>query len=159
MTSRPVEGLPGACGRPRFVSSESQPSTSSSMPGAHIQDELLANSTRVTVQTRNGPVTGGKADNGAIAFLGIAIVLSQGAFVLNSAQKYPMPCLQGDLKIPSRCRPTTVTKRRNMSLRAPVSFGRMVCEMRAEDPWSDGVQPLNDGQAAGEGCETPSYRS
>lgn len=36
----------------------------------HIQDELLQNPERVTVQTQYGPITGGRASTGAAAFLG-----------------------------------------------------------------------------------------
>jgi hypothetical protein len=39
------------------------------MPG-HLQDELLASSARVTVETAFGAVIGGRAANGAVAFLG-----------------------------------------------------------------------------------------
>lgn len=37
----------------------------------HLQEELARSVDRVTVQTRFGPVTGGRALNGAAVFLGI----------------------------------------------------------------------------------------
>lgn len=37
----------------------------------HLQDELSQSTARITVQTRFGPVTGGKAINGTSVFLGI----------------------------------------------------------------------------------------
>lgn len=40
-------------------------------PGMHLQEELARSTDRVTVQTRFGPVTGGRALNGAAVFLGI----------------------------------------------------------------------------------------
>lgn len=127
------------------------------MSDAHIQDELVASPARVTVQTRYGPVTGGKAKNGAIVFLGVSILLYRRAHALNSAQRYPMLYLQGDLKILGRCRSVIAMKRRNISSRALVGHVRTVGKMRTEYPSSDGVQPLNDGQAASEDAENPDY--
>lgn len=40
------------------------------MANTHIQDELLRNHDRITVQTQYGPVIGGRASNGAVGFLG-----------------------------------------------------------------------------------------
>ena len=36
----------------------------------HLSEELASTEEKVSVQTRYGEVTGGKAENGAIAFLG-----------------------------------------------------------------------------------------
>ena len=36
----------------------------------HLQDELARSADRVTVETQFGPVTGGRALNGAAVFLG-----------------------------------------------------------------------------------------
>ena len=61
------------------------------------------------------------------------------------------------MKIRGRCLSIIVMKRRNISSRALVSLVETGGKMYAEDPLSDGVQPLNDGQAAGEGAGTRSY--
>lgn len=37
----------------------------------HLSEELASTGERVSVQTRYGKVTGGKAENGAFAFLGV----------------------------------------------------------------------------------------
>ncbi|KAJ3830506.1 Alpha/Beta hydrolase protein [Lentinula raphanica] len=42
---------------------------------AHLHDELLSNSSRVTVDTRHGKVVGGRASNGAAVFLEIPYAL------------------------------------------------------------------------------------
>jgi hypothetical protein len=46
----------------------SQASDSPSL--SHLHDELAANPARVTIETVFGPVTGGRATNGAAVFLG-----------------------------------------------------------------------------------------
>jgi hypothetical protein len=40
------------------------------MAPAHLQEELIETDTPVTAETRYGPVRGGRAANGAAAFLG-----------------------------------------------------------------------------------------
>ncbi|TEB33306.1 alpha/beta-hydrolase [Coprinellus micaceus] len=85
------------------------------MPDAHIQDELVASPARVAVQTRYGPVTGGKAKNGAIVFLEIPYALPPGRF------EDPKPL--------------------------PLGYRYEAKEYIFESAY--GVQPLNDGQAAG----------
>ncbi|EIN08288.1 carboxylesterase [Punctularia strigosozonata HHB-11173 SS5] len=44
-------------------------------PRSHLQDELAKNPARVTVQTRYGPVTGGRANGGPAVFLEIPFAL------------------------------------------------------------------------------------
>jgi hypothetical protein len=41
------------------------------MPNTHLHDELKDVNQSVTVETRFGPVTGGKARNGTSVFLGM----------------------------------------------------------------------------------------
>jgi hypothetical protein len=41
-----------------------------SMSNQHLHDELLQNPARITVETRHGPITGGRASNAAAVFLG-----------------------------------------------------------------------------------------
>ena len=41
------------------------------MARVHIQEELIKTSTPITVETRYGSVRGGRAANGAAAFLGM----------------------------------------------------------------------------------------
>jgi hypothetical protein len=40
------------------------------MAQVHLQEELIKTDTPVIVETRHGPVRGGRAANGAAAFLG-----------------------------------------------------------------------------------------
>jgi hypothetical protein len=40
------------------------------MPSIHLHDELAQTHEKVVVKTRFGPVTGGRARNGAAVFLG-----------------------------------------------------------------------------------------
>jgi hypothetical protein len=42
----------------------------STMTSAHLHDELAQTNDRVVVETRFGPVTGGRSKNGAAVFLG-----------------------------------------------------------------------------------------
>lgn len=42
---------------------------------AHLHDELIASSARLTVDTRYGKVIGGRASNGAAVFLGRSYVI------------------------------------------------------------------------------------
>jgi len=48
--------------------------------GKHLHDELAKNPVRVTVQTAFGPVVGGRAINGSVAFLEIPFALPPGRF-------------------------------------------------------------------------------
>ena len=54
---------------PTPVASESQ-LLISTMPEEHLHDELARNPARVSVDTRYGPVVGGRASNEAVIFLG-----------------------------------------------------------------------------------------
>lgn len=40
------------------------------MPSIHLHEELTQTKARVVVETRFGPVTGGRSKNGAVVFLG-----------------------------------------------------------------------------------------
>jgi hypothetical protein len=42
-----------------------------SHPMSHLHDELQRHKERVTVNTKHGPVTGGRADGGQAVFLGM----------------------------------------------------------------------------------------
>ncbi|OBZ67787.1 hypothetical protein A0H81_12181 [Grifola frondosa] len=50
------------------------------MAQVHLQEELLQSSERISVQTRYGPVKGGRAANGAAAFLELPYALPPGRF-------------------------------------------------------------------------------
>ncbi|KAI0692905.1 carboxylesterase [Cytidiella melzeri] len=50
------------------------------MARVHLQEELLATQSRVTVETRYGPIRGGRAKNGTAVFLEVPFALPPGRF-------------------------------------------------------------------------------
>jgi len=50
------------------------------MANPHLHEELSKNASRIVVNTRFGPVTGGRASTGAAAFLEIPYALPPGRF-------------------------------------------------------------------------------
>ena len=70
------------------------------MPEEHLHDELARNPARVSVDTRYGPVVGGRASNEAVIFLGNLFISVMIPYCnTNDVQKFRMRYLQDDLKI------------------------------------------------------------
>lgn len=83
------------------------------MSNRHLGEELPQSSERITVNTQYGPVRGGRAGNGAIAFLGAFcrwqslcnILLMKTCLSRHGIfQKFRMHCLQRDSRMRSPCR-------------------------------------------------------
>jgi hypothetical protein len=118
---------------------------------SHLHDELAANSTRVTVETAFGPVTGGRASNGAAVFLGMGFVLSCDLWLISDVYIHRNP-----IRHPTRAILRPAAAARGLPLRGTrVHSGEQVYAhislhtLTASDEWKDAAQPTNDGQAAG----------
>ncbi|KAI9513297.1 carboxylesterase [Russula earlei] len=105
------------------------------MPSIHLHDELAQVHDRVVVNTRFGPVTGGRARNGAAVFLGKNIQIANGEPIRHytierSEIPYALP--------PGRFENPT-----------PLPSGFRYQDRAYITESSYAVQPTNDGQAAG----------
>ena len=91
------------------------------MARVHLQEELVKTATPVTVETRFGPVRGGRAANGAAAFLGIVFpdLISQTRTHI-VLQRSLTRCFREDFKIRVPYLRSIATKTSNTSLSLPV---------------------------------------
>ena len=91
------------------------------MANIHLSEEL-AGSERVIVETQFGPVTGGKAKNGAHVFLGTSCTFSNaGSDTYYRLKRYPTLWSLSDSKMRYRCPQPTAIRPRSTFLKVPVS--------------------------------------
>ena len=117
----------------------------------HLHNEMARNPVRVSVDTRYGPVVGGRAANEAVIFLGnlvFVVLLAMACVLIFNFQKSHMPCLQKDLKILSLYQTIIDTKSRNTFTSLDVSMSSFFISF-FDFQYLDAAQPSNDGQAQG----------
>ena len=121
------------------------------MARVHLQDELAKTATPVTVETRFGEVRGGRAANGAAAFLGNVgrPIMRIPDAKLARSQRYPTRYHRRGSKIRSLCLPTTATPTRITPTSPNVRFTMVAHGRMSLNAAEDCTQPTNDGQAAG----------